>query len=228
MSTRTTISLGPGDKSVTALRYEPTGTVKANLILAHGAGADQQHPFMVGMANGLAERGVRVITFNFPYTEAGRHIPDRSEVLIACYRAVVAQLRHELGELAQKGPLFIGGKSLGGRMATHLAAEQEPGIAGVVSLGYPLHPPGRPSQLRVSHLPQIKLPILIVQGSRDAFGSPVEIRTHLAGLRLELVVIEGGDHSFKQSKKVAPDPEVARTTILDAVARFVSKAPSAA
>jgi predicted alpha/beta-hydrolase family hydrolase len=223
MSTRTTISVGPGDKSVTALRYEPPGETKATLALAHGAGADQQHPFMVGTANGLAERGVRVVTFNFPYTEAGRHIPDRSEVLIACYRAVVAQLRNELG---QKGPLFIGGKSLGGRMATHLAAEQEPGIAGVVCLGYPLHPPGRPSQLRVSHLPQIKLPILIVQGSRDAFGSPEEIRTHLAGLRLELVVIEGGDHSFKQSKKVAPDPEVARTAILDAVARFVSTAPS--
>jgi predicted alpha/beta-hydrolase family hydrolase len=225
MSTRTTITVGPGPASVTALRYEPGGEAKANLVLAHGAGAGQQHPFMVGMGSGLAERGVRVVTFNFPYAEAGRHVPDRPEVLIASYRAVVGHLRDEL---TKNGPLFIGGKSLGGRMATHLAAEQEPGVAGVVCLGYPLHPPGRPNQLRVSHLPQIKVPILVVQGSHDAFGSPDEIRTHLGGLRLELVVVEGGDHSFKQSKKVAPDPDVTRNAILDAVARFAGKAPSAA
>jgi uncharacterized protein len=211
------IELAPGHGSVTALRYDPATQARSTLVLAHGAGAGQTHPWMVGTATGLAERGVRVLTFNFPYIEAGRRIPDRSEVLIPCFRAVVAHVRERAGA----NPLFIGGKSLGGRMASHLAADDEPGVAGLVCLGYPLHPPGRPDQLRVSHLPRIKIPVLIVQGSRDAFGTPDEIRTHVTGLKLELAVIEGGDHSFKQAKKIAPDPEAARASLLDGIVRFL-------
>jgi uncharacterized protein len=217
MSVRTEIDLGPGQGSVTALRYDPMTPARATLVLAHGAGAGQTHPWMVGTATGLAERGVRVLTFNFPYVEAGRHIPDRSEVLIPCFRAVVAHAR----ELAGSSPLFIGGKSLGGRMASHLAADGAAGVSGLVCLGYPLHPPGRPDQLRVSHLPRINIPVLIVQGSRDAFGTPDEIRSHVTGLQLELAVIEGGDHSFKQAKKLAPDPEAARASLLDGIVRFL-------
>jgi predicted alpha/beta-hydrolase family hydrolase len=218
MPARIAIDLGPGQK-ITALHYEPTAPTRAMIVLAHGAGAGQEHPWMVGMANGLVERGLRVLTFNFPYVEAGRRTPDRSEVLIACFRAVVALARKEL---AGQGALFIGGKSLGGRMASHLAAEGEPGIAGLICLGYPLHPPGRPEQLRVSHLPQIKLPVLIVQGSRDAFGTPEEIRKNVTAIPVELEVIDGGDHSFKQPKKMAPDGDASRAQVLEAVVRFIA------
>jgi predicted alpha/beta-hydrolase family hydrolase len=217
MPERMEIDLGADRGKVTGLRYDPKPPARFTLVLAHGAGAGQQHPWMVGMASGLAERGVRVLTFNFPYTEAGRRVPDRPEVLIASFRAAVATARGH----AEQAPLFIGGKSLGGRMASHLASEGEAGVAGLICLGYPLHPPGRPDQLRVSHLPQIKMPVLIVQGSRDAFGTPEEIRTHVKGLRLELAVIEGGDHSFKQAKKTAPDPEASRASLLDGVVRFM-------
>jgi predicted alpha/beta-hydrolase family hydrolase len=212
------IELGPGQGAITALTYETKASAQAMLVLAHGAGAGQEHPWMVATASGLAERGVRVLTFNFPYTENGRRVPDRTEVLLACFRAVVG---HARDVFASQGALVIGGKSLGGRMASHLASEGEAGVAGLVCLGYPLHPPGRPDQLRVAHLPLIKVPVLIVQGSRDAFGKPDEIRQHVTGLHLELLVVEGGDHSFKQAKKIAPDPEVSRKAVLDAVARFV-------
>jgi uncharacterized protein len=218
MPTQMSIDLGPGQGAVSALVYDTKTPARTMLVLAHGAGAGQEHPWMVATASGLAERGVRVLTFNFPYIQNGRHIPDRTEVLLACFRAVVG---HARGALASQGALVIGGKSLGGRMASHLASEGEPGVAGLVCLGYPLHPPGRPDQLRVAHLPQIKVPVLIVQGSRDAFGTPDELRQHVTGLRLELLVVEGGDHSFKQAKKIAPDPAVSRAAVLDAVARFV-------
>jgi predicted alpha/beta-hydrolase family hydrolase len=225
MPARLAIELGPGQGSVTALHYEPKAPSGTMIVLAHGAGAGQEHPWMVGMATGLAERGLRVLTFNFPYIESGRRTPDRTELLIGCFRAAVAHARQEL---AGRGALFIGGKSLGGRMASHLAAEGEAGIAGLVCLGYPLHPPGRPDQLRISHLPQIKIPVLIVQGSRDAFGTPDEIRKHVTGIRLELEVVEGGDHSFKQPKKIAPDPDASRTNVLEAVLRFMASVESAA
>src|SRR5579859_2194352 len=112
-------------------------------VLAHGAGAGQRHPWMVQLAEGLRARGVRVLTFDFPYMQEGRRAPDRPPVLEASFRAAVGEARAQL-EPGER--LFIGGKSMGGRMATHLAADGEPGLAGVVCLGYPLHPPGKPEQ----------------------------------------------------------------------------------
>jgi len=226
MPTRLTLELGATRGRVTALRYDPKGPAVANLVLAHGAGAGQEHPWMSGLAAGLAARGVRVLTFNFPYVEAGRRTPDRSDVLLACFRAALAHARREL---PPEGSLLIGGKSLGGRMASHLASEHEQGVTGLVCLGYPLHPPGRPDQLRVQHLPSIAVPTLIVQGSRDAFGSPEELQRHLAAMaaKVTLEIIEGGDHSFKQAKKIAPDPETTRTQVLDAVLRWIRALPAA-
>ena len=161
------------------------------LVLAHGAGAGQRHPFMVAFARGLAERGVDVVTFDFPYMQQKRKVPDKAPVLEARFRDVVDRVR---GDMA----LFIGGKSMGGRMATHLAAVGVAGLRGVVALGYPLHPPGRPEQLRDAHLPAIAAPVLIVQGERDTFGTPTELAPVVARMKADVTVhtVAGGDHSF--------------------------------
>jgi uncharacterized protein len=168
------------------------------LILAHGAGAGQHHPFMVRFARALSERGVAVMTFNFPYMEQKRRVPDRMPQLIACYRAVMAAARDLIHGAQER--LFIGGKSMGGRAATHVAADDpDLVISGIVLLGYPLHPPGRPDQTRDAHLPDVRRPMLFVQGSRDTFGTPSELKPILGSLSPAptLHTVHGGDHSFK-------------------------------
>ena len=153
---------------------------------------------MVSFAHGLSERGLDVVTFNFLYAEQRRKVPDRMPQLIACYRAVMDVVRAHIPSGRER--LFIGGKSMGGRAATHVAADDSAlAIRGIVLLGYPLHPPGRPDQLRDAHLPSIKRPMLFVQGSRDTFGTPSELKPILASLvpLPTLHHIEGGDHSFK-------------------------------
>jgi predicted alpha/beta-hydrolase family hydrolase len=197
-----TIPLEAG-AATTALVYSPSGTDSGgSLILGHGAGAGQRSAFMVEFAGALADLGVQTITFNFPYTEAHRKLPDRRPVLEACYRAVVGRVRHEWSHR----PLFIGGKSMGGRMATHIAAA-DPAlpIVGLVLLGYPMHPPGRPDDRRDAHLPDVKRPMLIVQGSKDTFGTPSEFTavSERMAPRPTLHVIDGGDHSFKVSRVTA-------------------------
>jgi uncharacterized protein len=138
----------------TALVY-PAAEAKETLILAHGAGAGQRSTFMVAAANALSSLGIDVLTFNFQYTEQRRRIPDRAPVLEACYLAVIDVARREI-ESARRS-LFIGGKSMGGRIATQVAAaNQQLPIAGLVLLGYPLHPPGRPEQRRDKHLPSCR------------------------------------------------------------------------
>lgn len=173
---------------------------RATLVLAHGAGANQRSAFMIDFAAALAGLGFDVITFNFPYTEQQRRIPDRGPVLEACYRAVVGLVADQLGSTR----LFVGGKSMGGRIATQMAAaDPDRPIAGLVLLGYPLHPPGRPEARRDKHLPQVGRPMLFVQGSRDSFGTPQELAPVLDGLspRPTLHVVEGGDHSFRLSRQ---------------------------
>jgi len=171
-------------------------------VLAHGAGAPQQSAFIVGFARGLAERGVDVLTFNFLYMEHKRRAPDRTEQLEACYRAAIETAREHFGRPA----VFIGGKSMGGRIATHLAAADDAedlGIRGVVALGYPLHPPGKAEQLRAAHLSRIRVPMLIVQGERDPFGTPAELQPVLDATAAEatLHVVENGDHSLAPSRQ---------------------------
>jgi predicted alpha/beta-hydrolase family hydrolase len=166
------------------------------LVLAHGAGAGQQHPFMVAIARGLAARGIGVVTFDFPYMHERRKVPDRAPVLESCFRTVIETVREWDPERSRR--LFIGGKSMGGRIATHLAAQDLDDVQGTMALGYPLHPPGRPEQLRISHLPSISSPVLIVQGERDAFGSPAELEPVIETMtaKVQLHVIRGGDHSL--------------------------------
>jgi hypothetical protein len=185
----------------TALAYRAEGQAPATLILGHGAGAGQLSTFMVDFARALSSLGLDVITFNFLYTEQRRRIPDRGPALEACYRRVIETARAEV-ESARRA-LFIGGKSMGGRIATQVAAA-DPALplAGLVLLGYPLHPPGKPEQLRDRHLPHVRRPMLFVQGRRDAFGTPAELTPILDRLTpAPTLHVVDGDHSFKLSKK---------------------------
>jgi predicted alpha/beta-hydrolase family hydrolase len=167
---------------------------KAALVLAHGAGAGQKSAFMVRFGRGMAERGISTATFDFPYITAGRKVPDRAPVLEAAWREALEAARREFKGLT----LVIGGKSMGGRMASHIASQGVEGVSGLVFLGYPLHPPGKPEQRRDAHLPAITEPMLFVQGSRDAFGTAGDIRAMLPSLqRAEVHEVTGGDHSFK-------------------------------
>ena len=190
--------------TTTALAY-PAGDGsrgRAALVLAHGAGAGQRSTFMVDFAAALSDLGLDVVTFNFPYTEQRRKIPDRAPVLEACYRAVISGVRDQL-ESAQRA-LFVGGKSMGGRIGTQVAAADAAlPIAGLVLLGYPLHPPGKPTERRDKHLPSVSRPMLFVQGTRDAFGTPDELTPLLQTLNPPptLYPVPQGDHSFKLSRK---------------------------
>jgi predicted alpha/beta-hydrolase family hydrolase len=188
--------------------------VAASLILAHGAGAGQRHAFIVAFARGIAALGVDVITFDFPYITHKRRIPDRGPALEACYRAVVETVRREVDSARRF--LLIGGKSMGGRIATQVAAaDGDLPVAGLVLLGYPLHPPGRPTVLRAAHLAAIRRPMLFVQGGCDGFGTPAELTPILAGLSPSptLHVVDGGDHSLKVSGR---DPRVQAAVYDDA------------
>ena len=197
-----TIAVPPG-AATTALVYgaedHPVG---AALILGHGAGAGQQSPWIVTIARALGALGLDIITFNFLYTEQRRRLPDRRPLLESCYRAVIDASRQEV-ESARRC-LMIGGKSMGGRIATQVAAaDPDLELHGLVLLGYPLHPPGRPAERRDAHLPAVGRPMLFVQGSRDAFGTPSELAPVLAPLTppATLHVVEGGDHSFRVSTR---------------------------
>jgi len=208
-------------ESVTAMLYPAAKKNRARLtiVLGHGAGADQMSGFMRMVAEGLAVRGLDAMTFNFIYKEKQKSVPDPKAKLEACYRAVIEAA---LGNKKLKGnKLVVGGKSMGGRIASQVAAEHSEGIDGLVFLGYPLHPPGRPDKLRDEHLPKIKAPMLFVQGSRDAFGTADEIRATIKKhrLRAELYVVESGDHSFKVPKSIAPQQKVYEE-VMDEVERW--------
>jgi uncharacterized protein len=177
-----------------AQTYPAAGTAQALFVFAHGAGAGQHHPFMAGVARALAARGVDVVTFDFPYKRLQKAAPDRPPVLEQAFRDAVEAAR----KWSSATRVFIGGKSMGGRIATHLAAQGLEPLSGVVCFGYPLHPPGKPDQLRIAHLPSIAVPVLVIQGERDAFGTPEELRPHLEAMtaKVHLHVIPRGDHSL--------------------------------
>jgi len=209
------VETGP-DQKVSATVYpaaEKTHT-GITLILGHGAGAGQNSSFMVSFATALAARGIDTVTFNFLYMEQGRRLPDPKDKLEACYRAVIAAIGQR-----KSGRLAIGGKSMGGRIATQVAAAGAPEVAGLVLLGYPLHPPGKKDQLRAKHLVQIKAPMLFVQGSRDVFGTPPELQPIIRKLpaAAELFEVAGGDHSFKVLKRDGGSQEETYRAIQDRI-----------
>jgi predicted alpha/beta-hydrolase family hydrolase len=211
-------------ESVTAFLYPAAKKNRAgvSVILGHGAGANQLSGFMRLFASGLAERGCDVVTFNFLYTEQGRKLPDPKARLELCFRAVIdTVVKHKK---LKGNRLVIGGKSMGGRIASQVAAEDGENIDGLVFLGYPLHPPGRRDKLRSEHLPKLKVPMLFVQGSRDAFGSEPEIATLIKKLKLPatLYAIEGGDHSLKVTKSSTVPQSQVYDQAMDAIARWCS------
>jgi len=172
----------------------------ATLLLAHGAGAPMDSPFMAAMAEGLAQRGWRVVRFEFPYMAQRRldgkqRPPDRLPNLLDAFRQQVAALQGQ-------GPLVIGGKSMGGRIASllvdELAAHGE--VCGCVCLGYPFHPPGKPQQLRTEHLAVLSTPTLILQGERDSFGKLGEVEDYTLSPAIAVQWINAGDHSFKPTR----------------------------
>ncbi len=224
VGTGTRIEITPSEQ-VTAIPYPAPARSRlpVSLILAHGAGANQASAFMVQFATALAARGIGTLTFNFLYSETGRRLPDRNDRLEACYRKVI-QAFHEgaFDKSLGRGSLVIGGKSMGGRIASQVAAGGEE-VAGLVFLGYPLHPPGRPEQRRDKHLPAIRAPMLFVQGARDAFGTQEELGPVLHRLQAaaELCVVADGDHSFKVPKRGGRSQAQVYGFALDAIERWL-------
>jgi len=185
--------------------YDAAERDAPTLVLAHGAGAGHDHPWMKKVGQGLADRGVRVVTFDFPYKAQKKSVPDKPAVLEAAF-ATAWREAHEAAarEGLQPRSWFAGGKSMGGRISSQVAAKSgfDPAPAGLIFFGYPLHPPGKPEQRRDAHLPAIRVPMLFLHGSKDPFGTPAEMSSLIAGLpgaRLELV--EGGDHSLEIRRK---------------------------
>jgi predicted alpha/beta-hydrolase family hydrolase len=207
--------------TVTALLYPAAKKNRAGLtmLLGHGAGANQTSGFMRLFASGLAARGFDVMTFNFIYMEQGRSVPDHKAKLETCFRSVIEAALKKL----KKNRLIVGGKSMGGRIASQvIAGEDISEVAGLVFLGYPLHPPGNPAKLRVEHLQQVRRPMLFVQGTRDSLGTPEEIQPFVKNLRppTTIYAIEGGDHSFKAPKKFGLPQEQIYEAAMDAIDRW--------
>ena len=215
-------------EAVTALVYAADKKNHAGItvVLGHGAGANQTSGFMRMFAKGLASRGLDVMTFNFIYMEQGRSVPDQKPKLEACFRAVIeAALKQKK---LKKNRLVIGGKSMGGRIGSQVMAGEEKetfadDVAGLVFLGYPLHPPGQSSKLRVEHLEHIHKPMLFVQGTRDALGTPDEIQPYIKNLKpaAKIYAIEGGDHSFKIPKKLGIPQDEVFEAAMDEIDRWV-------
>jgi uncharacterized protein len=178
--------------NVGTIWIEPVEAV-ASLVVAHGAGAGMEHPFLAGFCQAIAEEGVATMRFNFPYAERGRRSPDTERVLRETWLAAF-----EAAKAAADRPVLVGGKSLGGRIASMCVADGMP-AAGVVFLGYPLHPPGRPERIRDEHLYRVEVPMLFLQGTADPFARPELVAKVIGqlGERATLEEIEGGDHSFK-------------------------------
>jgi predicted alpha/beta-hydrolase family hydrolase len=190
---RLTVRVVPGT-TVSAL-YQKAPHARALLVLAHGAGAGMTHPFMVAVADRLAEVGVSTLRFQFPYMEAGSKRPDRPAVAHAAIGAAVRQA----AKLAPALPLFAGGKSFGGRITSQAQAlEPLPKVQGLVFLGFPLHPPEKPSAERAEHLSDTRIPLLFIQGTRDRLARPALLRKVLKGLgkRASYRPIKDADHSF--------------------------------
>lgn len=210
------LDLSPQLGSVSALLERPPNAWLL-YVLAHGAGAGMRHSFLESMSTALAGRGVATMRYQFPYMETGRRRPDAPAVAEATVRAAVSRAALEAADL----PLIAGGKSFGGRMTSGAAASSLPGVRGLVFLGFPLHPPGRPGTRRADHLLRIDLPMLFLQGTRDQFAQSDLISgvCRRLGSRAILHSVEGGDHSFNVLKSSGRTPaavleELADTLVL--------------
>ncbi len=203
---------------VSALLERPRGAT-ALYVLAHGAGAGMAHPFMEEMAERLASRKIATFRYQFHYMEAGKRAPDSPRVLIETVRSAVAAARRATRGL----PLIAGGKSMGGRVTSVAEAEEPLGVYGLAYLGYPLYPAGRPGTTRAHHLPDIHVPQLYVQGTRDALADLKLLKPvvkKLVGAKIH--VVEGGDHSFRVLKRSGREHAEVMDEVADAVAGFAA------
>jgi len=193
---------------------------RACYVFAHGAGAGMDHPFMAAVAAGLAERGIAALRFQFLYMERGAKRPDPPKLAQAAVRAAVT----EAGQLLPEVPLITGGKSFGGRMASQAQAESPlPGVRGIAFLGFPLHPAGRPSDDRGAHLLDVKVPMLFLQGTRDALAD-VELLRQLVGrlgARATLKLLQGADHSFHVPARTGRTDADVLAEMLDAFVAWI-------
>ncbi len=215
-----TIPLPSGGTSSGLLQVP--ANAEACYVFAHGAGAGMNHAFMAAIAQGLAERGIATLRFNFPYMEQGSKRPDSPAVAHAAVRAAVAEASRQLPGV----PLFAGGKSFGGRMTTQAqAAEPLPGVLGIVLVGFPLHPAGKPSTERAAHLAGVKLPMLFLQGTRDGLADLELIKQTTASLakRATLYIVEGADHAFHVLVRSGRNDGQVREELLDAMAGWMKK-----
>ncbi len=189
---------------------------------AHGAGVGMESDFMNYIAEGLAAEGILVVRFEFPYMQkrrddGKRRPPDRAPVLLETWRSVINELGRE--------NLFIGGKSMGGRFASMIAADLEAEnapIQGSICLGYPFHPPGKPEKLRVEHLADLKTACLILQGTRDPFGTQAEVPGYTLSDSIKVHWLEGGEHGFKPRKKSGRTTEQNWNEAIAAMASFIN------
>jgi predicted alpha/beta-hydrolase family hydrolase len=195
---------------------------KSTLLLAHGAGAPMDSSFLARAAAGLASRGIRVVRFEFPYmarrrAEGRRGAPDREPVLREAWTGMV--------ERFGGGPkVVVGGKSLGGRIASMIA--DEVGVRGLVCFGYPFHPPGDKSRLRTKHLETLRTPALILQGERDAFGDRADVEGYALSTAIRIHWIAGGDHSFKPPARSGRTEAANVEEAIEAAAEFIEALPS--
>lgn len=214
------VTLRVGDASLSAVFARPA-TPEATVVLAHGAGAGMDHPFLQGFTGALNDDGFATLRFNFPYREAGRRFPDRPPAAITAWRAAM----DAAASLAGDAPLWAAGKSFGGRMASMAVAEGM-AAAGLVFLGYPLHPPGKPEKLRDEHLYGLALPMLFLQGERDTFATPELLEAVVAriGTTATLQWLAGADHSFAVAGRKR-GPEETGASLAAPVAAFLRAHP---
>lgn len=194
------------------------------VILAHGAGSGKEHPFLAAVANALAERRIGTFRYDFPYRAAGRRRPDRADTLVDSVRAACTRVRAQFPDLR----LVAGGKSMGGRMTSlALADRAEPRIEGCLFLGFPLHPARRPAVDRAAHLGRVPVPLLFLQGTRDALATPALLRPIIDGLgdRASLVEIPDADHGFAVPKRSGRTPDEVVEALADAVVAWVERLP---
>ena len=206
---------------LTDLAYQgPKRGADRAVLLAHGAGADMNAATLTTVADALADAKVPSLRFNFPYRAAGRRGPDRAPVLEAAVREAVGELARRTKLPPER--LVLGGRSMGGRICSMVAADT--GALGLVLLGYPLHPPGKATQLRVEHFARLRMPTLFVSGTRDAFGSPAELQREARKLKgpVSFHWVETGDHGFKPLKSSGLTVDAVLADVAGAVVEFVT------
>ena len=215
------ISISVNDSQRVSGLLQAPAAARACYVLAHGAGAGMTHPFLTTIADGLAERGIATLRYQFPYMERGSKRPDAPELAHATVRAAVTEASHWLPGLA----LFVGGKSFGGRMTSQAqAASALPRVRGLVFLGFPLHPPGKPSNERARHLSEVKIPMLFLQGTRDEFAELQRLEAVCKQLeRATLKLFQDADHSFHVPARTGRKDSEIRAELVEALASWIGR-----